>query len=179
MLFRSATFLLNEKRQIISDVEKRCGVSVVLVPNPHLDTPRYDIQRLRDDEARQPGSVETSYKLVTEPQPAPLPGVERTREPAEEPLVKGLTPATPAPVPKVDKASIHEPGLFVRMWRALFGSGEKQPVRSSPPPRPQQARREEFSRRDRNQPRERSRDRGERNRDRDRHAQGEIGRAHV
>ena len=55
-----ATFLLNEKRQIISDVEKRCGVSVVLVPNPHLDTPRYDIQRLRDDEARQPGSVETS-----------------------------------------------------------------------------------------------------------------------
>ncbi|MGH8336291.1 MAG: Rne/Rng family ribonuclease, partial [Gammaproteobacteria bacterium] len=75
-----ATFLLNEKRPIISEVEKRCGVSVVLVPNPHMDSPRYDIQRLRDDELQQPGAVNTSYKLVTEPAPAPLPGMEVKRE---------------------------------------------------------------------------------------------------
>lgn len=34
-----ATFLLNEKRQPISEVEQRHNIDVVLIPNKHLDTP--------------------------------------------------------------------------------------------------------------------------------------------
>ncbi|HLW75070.1 MAG TPA: Rne/Rng family ribonuclease, partial [Gammaproteobacteria bacterium] len=78
-----ATFLLNEKRSILAGIEQRCGVNVVLVPNPHLDMPKYDIQRLRDDETRQPGTTNTSYKLVTAPEPPPLPSSERNREAPE------------------------------------------------------------------------------------------------
>src|SRR5579863_9970176 len=113
-----ATFLLNEKRSILAGIEQRCGVNVVLVPNPHLEMPKYDIQRLRDDEARQPGASTTSYRLVTAPEPAPLPSSERNREAPEQPAVKGINPSSSAPIVVVEKPS--GPGLFVRMWNALF-----------------------------------------------------------
>jgi len=48
-----ATFLLNEKRQIISGIEERLGIIVTLIPNEQLVTPHYEVTRLRIDEARQ------------------------------------------------------------------------------------------------------------------------------
>ena len=42
-----ATYLLNEKRQMIADVETRHNVSIVLIPNRQLDTPKYEIERIR------------------------------------------------------------------------------------------------------------------------------------
>jgi ribonuclease E len=159
-----ATYLLNEKRSIISAVEQRCSVSVVLVPNPHLDMPKYEIQRLRDDEVRQPGAVNTSYKLVTAPPAPALPNAERSREVPEQPAVKGLAPSTPAPASRVEGAN--QPGLFTRLWRSLFGSGEKRAAPERERPREQRPPRREFSG-DRDRPRgrgdrDRSRDRGDR-----------------
>jgi ribonuclease E len=157
-----ATFLLNEKRQIIAEVEKRCGVNVVLVPNPHLDSPRYEIQRLRDDEVQPAGAAASSYKLVTEPPVPELPGAETKREPAPEPAVKSIVPATPAPVSRVDAPPT--PGVLVRLWRALFGRGE--PAARPRPPQPQPENRDNHSRADRERPHTRARDRG---RERDRY----------
>jgi ribonuclease E len=156
-----ATFLLNEKRSIISEIEKRCQVTVVLVPNPHLEMPKYDIQRLRDDEARAPGAASTSYKLVTAPEPEPLPSSERAKEAPEQPAVKGINPSAPAPL--FAPEAVEQPGILVKIWRALFGTGEKK-KRAAPERSPREHRppRQEFNRRDRN-----DRDRG-RGRDRDR-----------
>ncbi|HKS93422.1 MAG TPA: Rne/Rng family ribonuclease, partial [Gammaproteobacteria bacterium] len=159
-----ATFLLNEKRHIIAEVEKRCGVSVVLVPNPHLDSPRYEIQRLRDDEVSPAASATSSYKLVTEPPTPELPGAETKREAPPEPAVKTIVPATPAPVSRVD--TIVRPGILVRMWRALFARGPRPPA-PAPTPRSQPPRRQDNYRFDRERPHSRDRDRG---RDRDRYA---------
>ncbi len=162
-----ATFLLNEKRPIISEVEKRCGVSVVLVPNPHMDSPRYDIQRLRDDELQQPGATTTSYKLVTESAPAPLPGAIIKLEPPEEPAVKSIAPAKPAPPSRVE--SIYTPGIFTRLWRTLFGSGEN--LLASPPPRPQRPQQEYRQDRDRGRDRNRHGQSVPRRHERDSHQQ--------
>ncbi len=160
-----ATFLLNEKRSIISEIEARCHVTVVLVPNPHLDMPKYDIQRMRDDEVRTPGATNTSYKLVTAPEPAPLPSSERAKEAPEAPAVKGINPSTPAPVFASETAP--KPGLFVRIWNGLFGTGEKKSATPERAPREHRGPRQEFGRRDRNdRDRGRNRDRGDRNRPR-------------
>ena len=160
-----ATFLLNEKRGIISEIEKRCSVSVVLVPNPHLDMPKYDIQRMRDDEARAPGAANTSYKMVTAPEPEPLPSSERAKEAAEAPAVKGINPSTPAPI--FASETVEQPGIFVKLWRSLFGTGENEKKKRATPERSRESRpRQEFQRRDRNdRDRGRGRDRGNRNRD--------------
>src|SRR5665811_1301981 len=45
-----ATFLLNEKRADIHRIESRLKVGITLIPNPHLETPSYSINRLRQDE---------------------------------------------------------------------------------------------------------------------------------
>ncbi len=59
-----ATFLLNEKRQIISGIEERLGITVTLIPNEQLVTPHYEVTRLRIDEVRQATGGKPSYRLA-------------------------------------------------------------------------------------------------------------------
>ncbi len=56
-----ATYLLNEKRKTISNIEQRNSTRVVVVPNGDMMTPHFEVQRLRDDDE---GTLETSYKIV-------------------------------------------------------------------------------------------------------------------
>ena len=42
------TFLLNEKRQQLESVQRRHNVRVLVVPNPNIETPNYDLLRLRE-----------------------------------------------------------------------------------------------------------------------------------
>lgn len=123
-----ATFLLNEKRDIITTTEQRCKVDIVLVPNSNLETPDYEIRRMRNDESSENVA---SYRMARADEPATVPAYLDTpaqKVAFEEPAVKGIVPRSPAPAP-INKTST-KPGLLVRMWRALFGSGAK-PERKS------------------------------------------------
>jgi len=61
-----ATFLLNEKRADIHRIESRLKVAITLIPNPHLETPNYSINRLRPDDLNE-DTLQVSYKLVEKP----------------------------------------------------------------------------------------------------------------
>ena len=62
-----ATYLLNEKRKVLADIERRQEVRVVLLPSPEMDTPHYDVQRLRDDHMDEEGTaVLSSFELSTD-----------------------------------------------------------------------------------------------------------------
>jgi ribonuclease E len=45
------SFLLNEKREVIADIENRHNARIVVLPNPHMDTPHYEVTRLRPDDS--------------------------------------------------------------------------------------------------------------------------------
>ncbi|HUP97778.1 MAG TPA: Rne/Rng family ribonuclease, partial [Usitatibacter sp.] len=95
-----ATYLLNEKRSDIFQIEARLKVNVLLIPNPHLETPNYQVERLRHD-APQLDDQTPSYELVTAPaEEAPaMPGKSAEKAPPRpEPLVKGIRPDQPAPI---------------------------------------------------------------------------------
>jgi ribonuclease E len=124
-----ATFLLNEKRSEISDIEVRNKISVIVLPNTQMETPHFEVVRLRTQDEDE--STDFSYKLAhdlshSEPEQelesssAPLP--------ISQPAVKTLVPNTPAPkvAPKVAaEVKVEEkPGLLKRLWNSLFG-GEK------------------------------------------------------
>jgi ribonuclease E len=100
-----ASFLLNEKRSEIQKLEARLRVNIVLVPNPHLETPHYKVQRLRHDELNEMEHVPASYEMVERPEEPKVPGVEEEgRRERQEAVVKAITPAQPAPVvPEVPK----------------------------------------------------------------------------
>uniref|UniRef100_UPI0025C0207C ribonuclease E n=1 Tax=Halomonas sp. TaxID=1486246 RepID=UPI0025C0207C len=62
-----ATYLLNEKRAVLADIERRQGVRVLLLPSTEMDTPHYDVQRLRDDHVDEDGTASlSSFELSTE-----------------------------------------------------------------------------------------------------------------
>jgi ribonuclease E len=94
-----ASFLLNEKRAEIQKLEGRLKVNIVLVPNQHLETPHYKVQRLRHDELNQMEHVPSSYEMVERPEEPKAPGAEEeTKRERQEAVVKGITPTQPAPI---------------------------------------------------------------------------------
>ncbi len=119
-----ATFLLNEKRDILSEIEKRQHLNILLVPNTALETPHYDVERIREGEGAEEAK-QHSYQLATHKPDELLEKITAAsiaRPPAEEPAVKSVAPQTPRPA----MVAPEKPGLFVRLWRALFGTGEPQ-----------------------------------------------------
>jgi ribonuclease E len=112
-----ATFMLNEKRDQIAEIEKRQSVKILLIPNPHLDTPHYDIERIKDSGER----TEMSHQLMTEPE-AEMPIQPRDKAVVEQPAVTGISPAAPAPV--VSKPDAKKPSLLKRLLAVLTGKAE-------------------------------------------------------
>jgi len=146
-----SSFLLNEKRAEIQKLEARLKVNIVLVPNPHLETPHYKVQRLKHDELNAMEHVPSSYELVERPEEPKAPGAaEEEKVERQQPVVKGITPDQPAPLPQVRPqpapvvqpvAAVPQPqpqpqpapaggGFLSRLFGGLFG----EPAPSSPVP---------------------------------------------
>ncbi len=94
-----ATFLLNEKRTDIAKIETRLKVNIILIPNKHIETPHYTLERLKHDDARLEETA-SSYAMVDEPdeQSYGRKREEAAIKPRQEALIKGITPDQPAPV---------------------------------------------------------------------------------
>ena len=60
------TYLLNEKRDILFDLERRHNLNVALIPTPSLETPHYEIKRVRSDELEGDNSAVSHKLIVTE-----------------------------------------------------------------------------------------------------------------
>jgi ribonuclease E len=90
------SFLLNEKRTEITKIELKQRVTVLLIPNPHLETPNYKLERLRHDDPRLEG-FRASYTMIEEP--ADEVGITRREKakPRQAPVIKGVLPDQPAP----------------------------------------------------------------------------------
>ena len=125
-----ATFLLNEKRGGVFDIEKRTGVQVILVPDPSVTLPNYKIERVREEEQRHDSAREASYELTTEVEAASAFVTEPTA-PADEPAVKVVPPPAPPPVRSSSPTETsRETGLFAKLWKKLFGESREP----TPPP---------------------------------------------
>ena len=154
-----ATFLLNEKRDVIRAMEQRHRVGLLLIPNETLDTPHFKLNRLRTDEMSE--TQRLSYHLAEdyEEQYEP-PAKAVVRDVGEEAIVRGVAPTTPAPLPvvPVPKPEVN-PGFFGWLWSNLFGQPpqsakeERSAVKPGPrPPKPDRQRRDRPGRRNEAEP---------------------------
>ncbi|WP_418320290.1 Rne/Rng family ribonuclease [Piscinibacter sakaiensis] len=95
------SFLLNEKRTEITKIEMKQRVTVLLVPNKALETPNYRLERLRHDDPRLE-NLQASYTMIDAEEEVGFTrrndGSERAK-PKQEPVIKGILPETPAPMP--------------------------------------------------------------------------------
>jgi ribonuclease E len=121
-----AAFLLNEKREILFDIEKRQNIRVLIIPNRDMETPHYTVQRIRDDETSE-DATQSSYDLIDTSLDASLENMvtpETRKVTKEEPVVKSVSPVTPRPA-----AKLNQPNILVRLWRLLFGTGKSKKAR--------------------------------------------------
>jgi ribonuclease E len=123
-----ATFLLNEKRQAISDIEQRQRVRVVLIPNPSFETPHYEIQRERVSDLSEDAETEASYSMAVAREELSESIADKPKAVAEKPAVQGVVPAAPVP----QQAAAPQGGLFKRLWSNLVGGGTEEAAKATP-----------------------------------------------
>ena len=129
-----ATFLLNEKRADIQAIELRHKITILLLPNKHLETPAHHIQRLRHDELNQDDVREPSYKMADQslteiPAYAAEQQKNQNRPTA---AIRNVAPAAPAPV-SMKSTTPPEPmpeektGFMTKLFSWLSGDNKKKP----------------------------------------------------
>lgn len=130
-----ASYLLNEKRRAISNIEKRHDVDVIVVPNEAMETPHFSVFRVRDGEEVN----ELSYNLVKLHQEQDdhfVPeeslvsrNVETaavTTESVLESAAVSISIPTPAPVP--EKKVEQKPSLLARIVTKIKALFESKPA---------------------------------------------------
>ncbi|MBC7983334.1 MAG: Rne/Rng family ribonuclease [Candidatus Obscuribacterales bacterium] len=164
------TYLINEKRDWLSKMQSQNGVQVVLVPNRHMETPAYEIRRIRDDELQLLENQTPSHLMVATPTVEVETAADRDKKAAPPaPLVTALTPAATAPpaaLQEIKPIAAKQVGILIRLWRFLFGEVSQPKVSA-----PKEAPREQARGRDRHHDRDRPPSRYGRDRGRDRHAE--------
>ncbi|TCV31714.1 ribonuclease E [Vibrio crassostreae] len=138
-----ASYLLNEKRRSVNHIEKNQEVKITVVPNSDMETPHFEVIRVREGEEFDLLSYLLPNKLEALKEAESKEPAEQTIRPKkiEEPALKGFAaPAqsapTPAPAPKAaeekkaEPAATQEPGLIGRFFKAigsfLFGSSTQE-----------------------------------------------------
>ncbi|MBQ4844987.1 ribonuclease E [Pseudoalteromonas sp. MMG005] len=137
---RVGAYLLNEKRKSVHRIEKRHNCDVVIIPNQHLETPHYEVVRLRKDET----SEAASYEQMSVPEPETIEVARTVTTVKEEPVLKGVVmPSAPAPQPvseavttPTDSNEPSEPSLLSRIGSWLKGLFETEEVKPEPTPEP-------------------------------------------
>ena len=114
-----AAFLLNEKRQDVSGIEQRQTVTIQLIPNPNLETPHFEIQRMRDQDSKSNNA--DSYKLVSDIKSVDLLDSRVPHKKENEPAVKEVTDLRPH-----HKRKKHKQSFLSRIFSFLFPTSNKK-----------------------------------------------------
>jgi ribonuclease E len=124
-----ATYLLNEKRDWVQSLETRHDTQVILVANSALETPHYDVRRVRDDQVELPENAGVSYQLAETETELEVPSSMQERKVAEQAAIGKIEPATPAPRrPEPEEPQEPaKPGFWARLT-ALFAGDSREPV---------------------------------------------------
>jgi ribonuclease E len=183
-----ATFLLNEKRTTLAEIEELTKVRVVVLPSVDMETPHFEVQRLRDNEVESRTDFSFEIELPSTEEETGLES-EKASAPMQQAAVQAIShaPAPPAPAPVAEapvaqraekqhkktqrkqqpkaEAAQKKPGLLGRLATALFGASEPEPQpeqKKQEPrkPRPQGDQKTQQEGRSGDQPRRRRRRRG-------------------
>ncbi len=126
-----SSFLLNEKRPAITKLESRHNIRIIVLPNPHLVTPHYKIDRIRvQDSSSVPQSSHEQIASVVEGVAATESAFPDNAPIVEVPVIKQVIPEQPVPLPSVSakkaepEQSDHKEskGFIRRAFSSLFSS---------------------------------------------------------
>lgn len=119
-----ATYLLNEKRKPIEQIETRLKISIIILPSRHLDTPDYEIERIKSKDIAE----EKSSYLQLKEETIKIPEfVQQTKQIIEQPAIKEFLHDTPAPIQNKNISD----SLIKRFWHKLVGNSNQSELNAS------------------------------------------------
>lgn len=131
-----ATYLLNEKRAAIQSLENHHKLQLLVIPNPNLDTPRYQILRRKSAEVLH--DISYNVELIKEPESAADAQSTQVLK-REEPALQGMSAPTQAPAaaPSPEPVAVEAPaapGLLAKFgkWVSDLFATEETPVKPAP-----------------------------------------------
>ena len=150
-----ATFLLNEKRHAIEQIEARLKVGIIILPSKHLETPAYDIERIKEKESvdDKPSYLQIKAEDIAIPDFA-----QQFKPRVEKAAVKEFMHDSPAPIQTKNEST----GLIKRFWEKLVGPGV-EPLIEAAAPVAERVRSPDENRPSRGRNNKRGRNQGQRN----------------
>lgn len=120
-----STYLMNEKRNAIAELETQSSVKVVIIPNKHLRSPHYQLKTTKEELSK----LSPSYKMVRVPKVDNVPQKQASTTPVAEPAIQQyLSDETQPPAPKKPQGN----GLIKRLWDVMFGGENTPPKKPTP-----------------------------------------------
>jgi ribonuclease E len=107
-----ASYLLNEKRNVLTELEQRNDVRIVIVPSANMDTPHFSVERIRSQD--DDDNSEASYRINTEVGNVEPSFTEAKPAAPQKAAVQSLTP----------RAHPQQVGFISRMLDSLFKPGK-------------------------------------------------------
>lgn len=131
-----ATFLLNEKREHLERIEQVQKVRVVVIPNPEMQTPHYEVMRLRDDDSLidEPAhEIDFNGDVLSE-QKAVLAREAKAEQAAISGIISHAEPP-PAAKPEVSTQAASEPLKLGKLgqWLSKIFTGESSTTKAKAP----------------------------------------------
>lgn len=124
-----ATYLTNEKRNQIIELEKRYQCMVLILANRDIETPQYSIVRVKASELSQRQQERLSYEISYEYETEIKEDAIHDEVQIEKPAVKTIIPDEAAPKTthkrSAKKKAKSSKGLLRKIISALIGSKEK------------------------------------------------------
>ena len=117
-----AAYLLNEKRGVLGEIERESKARILVIPNANLETPHFEVKRLRDNEVE--GEPEHSYAIELEALDIDdVADKHTTGDTQQTALVTGVT-SSPAPEVVTEEtennsAEASNRGFLSRLWKIL------------------------------------------------------------
>jgi ribonuclease E len=127
-----ATYLLNEKRRSVAELERRHKVSLLIIPNPNLETPHFRVSRHRTDDQIQDVSYNVELDEVkTIDADRPTSSQPAREEPALKTLIappKAPPAAKAATAAKATESQPQGPSLLARFGKWLGDLLKEEPA---------------------------------------------------
>lgn len=121
----AATYLLNEKRSDIEQIEKRNDITIVILPNLDDTAQDFEIQRIKSTDI--PANEQSSYDQIHQPEKSTPDFVDKSARALEQPAIKDFLPDSPAP----EKRKETSDGLLKRFWRKVIGDQPETATKKS------------------------------------------------
>ncbi|WP_434339761.1 ribonuclease E [Motilimonas cestriensis] len=116
-----AAYLLNEKRRAVAKIEKRHNVEVYIIPNENLQSPHFEVSRLRKNDEVEVIDYNSLERTAEVYQPGQISSHRSTEEPAVHGFVTSNEPTTVADKPAAPTAKVapQPTSLFSRLFKAI------------------------------------------------------------